>query len=363
MTTLNFPDFPELGEKFIISGKAWIWNGDVWEIFGSISAGPQGNIGPTGPQGPSGPAGPTGFPGPTGPTGPQGLDGSGVTILGSLANSGLLPTTGNNAGDAYLIDGDLWVWDATNLEWDNVGSIQGPTGPTGPSGLRGDDSTIPGPTGPTGPTGASGAVGLGYKDITFTLLTYSAGTASGTLNKVDALVVGSSIRITSPSNPFIHADGVIFSITGLSASVTVLFDNTGGTLASITTPMAVSLVGARGPQGEVGPTGAAAPTITSINQQSATSYTLVLTDKNKLVEFSRVSPNSGTLVVPPSSSVNFEIGTTITVMQTSSGTITIAPDTGVTLDHTPGNTLRAQWSTASLIKRASDSWVLVGDLA
>jgi hypothetical protein len=256
MTALDFPNSPDIGDKFIISGKAWIWTGVVWEIFGSVSSGPQGPTGPTSTvPGPTGPTGSTGFTGPTGPTGAPGVDGSGISILGTLANTGLLPDPGVNVNDAYLIGGDLYIWDGA--DWNNVGQIQGPTGPTGPTGVRGDDSTVPGPTGPSGPTGATGSAGLGYAGITFTLASYSSSTASGTVNKVDALVVGSPIRIISPSNPLIYADGIVFSITGTSVDITVLFDNTGGTLASITSAMPVSITGTRG---VTGPTGATGPT-------------------------------------------------------------------------------------------------------
>jgi hypothetical protein len=258
MTALDFPNSPDIGDKFIISGKAWIWTGDVWEIFGSVSSGPQGPTGATSTvPGPTGPTGSTGFTGPTGPTGPPGVDGSGISILGTLANSSLLPDPGVNINDAYLIGGDLYIWDGT--DWNNVGQIQGPTGPTGPTGVRGDDSTVPGPTGPTGPTGATGTAGLGYAGITFTLSSYSSSTASGTVNKVDALVVGSPIRIISPSNPLVYADGIVFSITGTSVDITVLFDNTDGTLASITSPMPVSINGTRGVTGPTGATGATGP--------------------------------------------------------------------------------------------------------
>jgi hypothetical protein len=259
MTALDFPNSPAVGDKFIISGKAWIWTGVVWEIFGSVSSGPQGPTGATSTvPGPTGPTGSVGFTGPTGPTGPPGVDGSGISILGTLANSSLLPDPGVNINDAYLIGGDLYIWDGT--DWNNVGQIQGPTGPTGPTGVRGDDSTVPGPTGPSGPTGATGTAGLGYAGITFTLSSYSSSTASGTVNKVDALVVGSPVRIVSPSNPSIYADGLVFSITGTSVDITVLFDNTGGTLASITSPMPVSIAGVRGPTGPTGNTGATGPT-------------------------------------------------------------------------------------------------------
>jgi hypothetical protein len=361
MTVLDFPDSPDIGDKFIISGKAWIWTGVVWEIFGSISSGPPG---PTGPistvPGPIGPTGPIGFGGPTGPTGPAGLDGSGITILGTLANTGLLPTSGNSAGDAYMVTPNLHVWDAANSEWDNIGPIQGPTGPTGPQGLRGDDSTVPGPTGPTGPTGATGIAGLGYSGITFTLSSYASSTASGTVNKVDALVVGSPIRIVSPSNPLVFADGLVFSITGTTVDITILIDNTGGTLASITSPMPVSIAGVRG---VTGPTGADAPNIVSINPQTTSSYVVALADKSKMVEMNNSSAN--TLQIPTDSYAAFDIGTTITILQTGTGQTTIeaANPSTTTVNGTPGLKLRAQWSSAVLVKRGANNWVVNGDLA
>ena len=42
---------------------------------------------------------------------------------------------------------------------------------------------------------------------------------------------------------------------------------------------------------------------------------------------------------------------------------TVKPAGGVTINATPGLKLRAQWSYATLIKRATDTWVLVGDLS
>ena len=62
--------------------------------------------------------------------GEKGEDGTGVNILGEKPNEGDLPASGN-PGDAWLISGDLWVWDADNNTWINVGSIQGPAGPDG----------------------------------------------------------------------------------------------------------------------------------------------------------------------------------------------------------------------------------------
>lgn len=62
--------------------------------------------------------------------GEKGEDGTGVNILGEKPTEGDLPSTGN-PGDAWLISGDLWVWDAENNTWINVGNIQGPQGEDG----------------------------------------------------------------------------------------------------------------------------------------------------------------------------------------------------------------------------------------
>jgi hypothetical protein len=96
------------------------------------------------------------------------------------------------------------------------------------------------------------------------------------------------------------------------------------------------------------------------NQQTGTSYTLVLTDStNKLVELSNTS--AITVTVPLNSSVAFPVGSQIMLLQTNTGQVTVAGAGGVTVNSNPGLKLRAQWSSATLIKRATDTWVLVGD--
>ena len=104
-----------------------------------------------------------------------------------------------------------------------------------------------------------------------------------------------------------------------------------------------------------------APIITIATNAQAASYTLVLTDQSDLVEISNASAN--TLTVPPESSVAFPVGTTITILQTGAGQTTLTQGAGVTINGTPGLKLRAQWSSATLIKRATDTWVAIGDLS
>lgn len=86
------------------------------------------------------------FKGPQGEKGTDGApgkDGTGVTILGSYMSADALnkahPT--GNAGDAYLVAGALYVWDATGATWKDVGTIQGPKGDKGEPGTNGTDGT------------------------------------------------------------------------------------------------------------------------------------------------------------------------------------------------------------------------------
>ena len=98
----------------------------------------------------------------------------------------------------------------------------------------------------------------------------------------------------------------------------------------------------------------------STNAQTA-SYTLVLDDKNKIVEMNVASGNN--LTVPPNSSVAFPVGSQINILQVGAGQTTVVQGAGVTVNAAPGLKLRTQWSYATLIKRATNTWVLVGDIS
>ena len=96
------------------------------------------------------------------------------------------------------------------------------------------------------------------------------------------------------------------------------------------------------------------------NAQTA-SYTLVLADKNKIIEMNVATAND--LTVPANSTVAFPIGTQIQILQTNAGKTRIVASGGVTVNATPGLYMRAQWSGATLLKRATDTWVVTGDLS
>lgn len=101
-----------------------------------------------------------GDPGPEGPQGPKGDIGAGVNILGELTGEVELPPTGS-AGDAYVINGDLWVWSYEGT-WANVGNIKGEKGDTGEQGDQGvqGEQGIQGEIGPKGDKGEQGIQGI-----------------------------------------------------------------------------------------------------------------------------------------------------------------------------------------------------------
>jgi hypothetical protein len=97
------------------------------------------------------------------------------------------------------------------------------------------------------------------------------------------------------------------------------------------------------------------------NRQTA-SYTLVLSDADKLVEMNVATANN--LTVPLNSSVAFSTGTQILLAQYGAGQTTIVATSGVTIRSNGAKLkLNAQYSGATLIKIAENEWYLFGDIA
>ncbi len=99
----------------------------------------------------------------------------------------------------------------------------------------------------------------------------------------------------------------------------------------------------------------------TLNAQTGTAYTLALTDNGKLVTLSNAS--AITVTVPLNSSVAFPIGAQVNLARTGTGAVSVTGVSGVTVNGTPTLNFRAQWSSATAVKIATDGWLLVGDLA
>lgn len=101
----------------------------------------------------------------------------------------------------------------------------------------------------------------------------------------------------------------------------------------------------------------------AFNAQTGTSYTLVSADAdNKLVTMSNAA--AITLTVPPSV---FTAGQQINAAQIGAGQVTFAQGAGVTITSTGASSaapkLRAQQSSCTVICTASNTFLVVGDLA
>jgi hypothetical protein len=107
------------------------------------------------------------------------------------------------------------------------------------------------------------------------------------------------------------------------------------------------------------------PNTIATNSQTGTTYTLALTDRDKLVTLSNAS--AITLTVPLNSSVAFATGAVVNIQQTGAGAVTIQGAAGVTITSTGATATapvtRAQYSAASIIKTGTDSWTVIGDLS
>jgi hypothetical protein len=96
------------------------------------------------------------------------------------------------------------------------------------------------------------------------------------------------------------------------------------------------------------------------NRQTA-SYTLVLSDADKLVEMNVGSANN--LTIPLNSSIAFPTGTQILLAQYGAGQTTIVATSGVTVRSNGGKLkLNVQYSGATLVKIGTDEWYLFGDI-
>jgi len=235
--------------------------------------------------------------GPQGPTGPAGTNGT-VGDTGATGPQGLQGIQG--------LQGDTGQDGA-----DGQDGATGPAGTNGTNGVDGQDGTN-GDTGPTGPAGTNGTVGD-------TGATGPAGT-----NGTDG--VDGTVGDTGPTGPA----------------------GTNG------------IDGVDGDEGPTGPAGSDAESLVTTNTQTG-SYTLVLTDRNKIVEIDNAATR--TVTVPTNATIAFPIGTQIMIARSGTGDVEISASSGVTINASNANYfLQYQYSGATLIKKSTDEWWLFGDL-
>lgn len=88
-------------------------------------------------------------------------------------------------------------------------------------------------------------------------------------------------------------------------------------------------------------------------------HTLALTDIRTIIEMDAATTNQ--LIIPLNASVAFPIGSWVMVVQVGAGTTLFAPAVGVTLQSAYNATqIAAQYGSALLYKRATNTWLLTG---
>lgn len=186
-------------------------------------------------------------------------------------------------------------------------------------------------------------------DTSWTLVT-GGGTASWTNTgdetaaRIGALINGSTDQPT-PADTDIFALGISSTLrkltyANLKAGIKSYYDSVTSTLTNktLTSPIIT----------------------TAINAQTGTTYTLVLTDQSKIVTLTNAAAIAVT--IPTNASVAFPIGTQIDFSQDGAWKVTFS-GAGVTINSLSSlKSIGGQYVGATLIKTATDTWNLYGNL-
>ena len=343
----------------------------------STIPGPTGATGPTGAPstvtGPTGATGATGQTGPsvTGPTGAQGASYIGVTSTSNLSiSNGGIKTFVVNKVDAFTVGTRARLASSavpSNFMEGVITVINSLSITLSVDKINGDGNTYAswnlvlgsGEVGPTGPTGAQGT-SINVKGSVPNIVNLPS--AGNSLN--DAYVV--------------TANGFLYVWNGLNwASVGQIVGPTGATGPSITGPTGVSgpastVPGPTGPQGDLGPTGpavtgptgATGPATYNIPQGTyLASTTLSAADISSIVKMNSSSVTVITVPLDGAGGYTFAVGTQILFTQLGVGQVRVEGSVGVSV-RTEGSrfTTKARYAVGSLIKLATNEWLLSGNL-
>jgi hypothetical protein len=103
----------------------------------------------------------------------------------------------------------------------------------------------------------------------------------------------------------------------------------------------------------------------TLNDQTGTSYTLVLTDQYQVL-VTRSNASASTLTIPTNASVAFPVGTVITVLNKGAGAVTISGASGVTVlsaGATAASPVLNQYKSCALVQTSVNNWYAVGAIA
>jgi hypothetical protein len=100
---------------------------------------------------------------------------------------------------------------------------------------------------------------------------------------------------------------------------------------------------------------------TTVRTSTLTTTNLILADANGVVITDTSAITS--VRIPTNAGSAYELGTEITIIQDGVGVVTVVPTAGVTLKSAQGHDrLKHQYSVATVVKTATDSWYMYGDI-
>jgi hypothetical protein len=202
------------------------------------------------------------------------------------------------------------------------------------------------------PAGSPVAPSLPANSITLATVAVGAGaTAITNANITDTRVL---VTTNIPESGDISAVNAGTGLSGGGSSGSVTLSINTAVTADLTTAQTLTNKSLTTPKINLG-----------INAQTGTTYTTVLDDNGKLVTQTNASAIATT--IPLNASVAYPIGAQINIAQMGAGQVTISGASGVTIASTGATAttpkLRAQYSTATAVQTATDTWLVMGDIA